>query len=131
MEENQGKTYDPFSIKELKGVLKEITADFKHQGKNMESAMLKQPVKLQDKIVTFILNGELQEHIFARIKPELTGLLRRKLNNFGLEVQFEIKKEVVEESDKLYTSTDKLAYLCKKSPALKELQKRFGLETDF
>ncbi|MDN3669936.1 hypothetical protein QWY93_11425 [Echinicola jeungdonensis] len=97
----------------------------------MESAMLKQPVKLKDEIVTFILNGELQEHIFARLKSELTGLLRKKLNHFGLEIQFEIQEEVVEESDKLYTSTDKLAYLIKKSPALKELQKRFGLETDF
>lgn len=79
----------------------------------------------------FFLNGELQEHRFAQLRPELVGVFRRKLENDFVEIDFEVKEDAVSEEAKLYTSSDKLAYLTKKSPALKELQKRFGLETDF
>ncbi len=97
----------------------------------MEVAVLKQPLQLIDEEVTFLLSGDLQNDIFQKVKPELTGLLRRRLQNYKVDVFSEIKEDAASSGSKLYTSTDKLNYLREKSPALKELQKRFGLETDF
>ena len=93
--------------------------------------MLRQPYKIVGEKVIFFLSGEIQTDIFLKIRPEITRLIRESLKNDTLDLAFEIKEDAVSATAKLYTSTDKLNYLREKSPALKELQKRFGLETDF
>jgi hypothetical protein len=69
--------------------------------------------------------------VFQKAKPIILGLLREKLKNNLLVLEAVEVEEEDESSMRLYTSTDKLNHLKKKSPALSELQKRFGLETDF
>jgi DNA polymerase-3 subunit gamma/tau len=93
--------------------------------------VLKQQVILEGETITFQLNGEIQEGIFQKIKPEILQILRRKLNNYNIHLDAIIKEEEVSGKRKLYTSTDKLNYLLEKSPALEDLKRRFGLETDF
>lgn len=122
---------EPFDAGKVGALLEEIIADFKHKNRLMESAILKQPIEVVGNKVTFLMSSELQEDRFNRLKPELVGIFKRKLQNDLLEIFSEIREEAVSEVKKLYTSTDKLAFLTEKSPALKELQKRFGLETDF
>ena len=97
----------------------------------MEMALLNQPFELRDQEVVFMLSMGLHEDLFPKLKPELTGILRRELRNPELEVTFEINPEAENPSKNLYTSREKLGYLMEKSPALKELKKRFGLEADF
>jgi len=121
----------PFDKGRFGAMLEEVVSEFKQQKKHLECTVLKQPFEVEGHKVTFLLNGELQEHLFNKLKPELVGIVKKKLQNDLVELAFEIREEAVSEEKKLYTSTDKLAYLTKKSPALKELQKRFGLETDF
>lgn len=125
-----GQLAEIFDFDKLRNVLSEITEDFKTNHKNLEVTVLKQEVVLEGETITFLLNGEIQQDIFNKIRSDVLGTLRRKLNNYSIQIQCEIK----EESDgkkKLYTSTDKLLYLKEKSPALAELQRRFQLETDF
>ncbi|MBS9525001.1 DNA polymerase III subunit gamma/tau [Litoribacter alkaliphilus] len=122
---------NPFDKPTLQGVINDIIEEFKQSGKSMEVAVLRQPIELVDEEVTFLLSGDLQNDIFQKVKPELTGLLRKRLENYKVDVFSVIKEDAVSSGSKLYTSTDKLNYLREKSPALKELQKRFGLETDF
>ncbi|WP_186758471.1 DNA polymerase III subunit gamma/tau [Echinicola salinicaeni] len=121
----------PFDKGKLGAMLQEVIADFKLKRKYQECTLLKQPFEVEGNKINFFLNGELQEHLFSKLKPELMGIVKRKLENDLVEIHYEVRAEAMKEEDKLYTSTDKLAYLTKKSPALKELQKRFGLETDF
>ena len=110
--------------------LEEIIQGYKQSHRNMEIAVFKQSFELRGCQVHFSLHGELQQDIFEKCKPEINRLLKQKLKHPEVEVTCEVKQE--EESGKnLYTSTDKLNYLLEKSPAMKELQKRFGLETDF
>lgn len=111
--------------------LNDIIADYRLAHKNMEVSVLMQPFEVEEERIHFHLAGELQQDIFSKCKPELTGLLRKKLQHVRVDVTYEIVEEVNEPSKNLYTSTDKLHYLLEKSPALKELQKRFGLEADF
>ncbi len=121
----------PFDKGKFGAMLEEVISDFKQKRKYQDITLLKQPFEVEGNKVNFFLNGELQEHLFSKLKPELMGIVKRKLENDLVEIHYEIREEAMKEEDKLYTSTDKLAYLTKKSPALKELQKRFGLETDF
>lgn len=122
------KLLDPSAIQE---VLDRIIFEFKEKGKHMEIAVIRQPFKIEGSKIFFLLNGEIQKDIFEKIRPELTGILKQFLNQAQLEVSFQINSQTEGAALKLYTSSDKLRYLREKSPALKELQKRFGLETDF
>ena len=120
-----------FDLPKLQEVLFEIAEEYRSNHKNLELTVLKQPVSLDNETVTFHLNGELQQDIFLKIKTDILSKLRRKLNNYSIHIEQEIKEEELDGKRKLYTSSDKLSYLIEKSPALIELQKRFGLETDF
>ena len=125
------KAKEPFNKGKVQAVLEDIVYTFKEQGKNMEISILKQPFEVIEEKVTFFLNGEIQKDIFSKIRQEVTLLIRKGLQNYSVDLGFEIKEDAVNTAQKLYTSTDKLNYLREKSPALKELQQRFGLETDF
>jgi hypothetical protein len=112
-------------------VLDKVISEFKEKGKHMEGTVIRQPFKIEGNKILFLLNGEIQKDIFEKIRPELTGILKQSFHQQPLEVSFEINHLPEDSPLKLYTSSDKLRYLREKSPALKELQKRFGLETDF
>jgi DNA polymerase-3 subunit gamma/tau len=120
-----------FDLAKLKFEINEIIEDYKLHHRSLEMTVLKQPVVLENETVIFQLNGEIQEGIFQKIKPDILQILRRKLNNYSIHLEAVIKEEENDGKRKLYTSTDKLNYLLEKSPALKDLKQRFGLETDF
>jgi DNA polymerase elongation subunit (family B) len=121
---------EEFDLDRLNQVLYEVIEQYKSQHKNLEVTVLKQPVVLEKETVTFKLNGEIQQDIFQKVKPDVLQVVRRKLNNYSVTLEAVVIEEI-EGQKKLYTSTDKLQYLKEKSPALVELQRRFGLETDF
>lgn len=120
-----------FDLSRLKHEINQIIEEYKEQHRSLEMTVLKQSVTLEGETITFQLNGEIQEGIFHKIKPEILQTLRGRLNNYNIHLDAVIKEEEPNGKRKLYTSTDKLNYLREKSPALKELQRRFGLETDF
>lgn len=129
--ETDGQPQEALTKQGVKDMLEEVKMAFSEDHKNMEMALLKQPFEVRDYQLVFFLSKGLQEDLFSKLKPELTGILRRKFNNPELEVSFEVREEAIDPSKNLYTSSEKLGFLLKKSPALKELKNRFGLETDF
>lgn len=120
-----------FDEGKLKNVLFEIVEEYKSSHKNLEVTVLKQPYRLEGENITFLLNGEIQLDIFNKNRFEVLNLLRRKLNNYTISIESQIQEDAVPEGLKLYTSSDKLNYLLEKHGPLRELQKKFGLETDF
>lgn len=121
----------PLVKESVKLALDEVLQVYKEDHKSMEMAVINQPFEIKNNNIIFFLQGGLQEDIFVKMKPELTGIFRRKLQHPDLDVAFEIRTEAEDPTKNLYTSSEKLEFLLKKSPALKELKKRFGLETDF
>lgn len=128
---NEAKPREPFNVSVVQAALEDIIYTFKQQGKNMEISILRQPFEVSGEKVVFLLSGDIQKDLFLKIRQEVTLLIRESLKNHKADLSFEIKEDAVSAAQKLYTSTDKLNYLREKSPALKELQQRFGLETDF
>ncbi|HLT08908.1 MAG TPA: hypothetical protein VK014_15370 [Cyclobacteriaceae bacterium] len=129
VEENLAR--ENFDMGKVQAVVEDIIYNFKEQKKFMEISILRQPIDVTGERIVFYLNGEIQKDLFLKIRHEITHLIRKGVQNHKAEVSYEIKEDAVSPVKKLYTSTDKLNYLREKSPALKELQKRFGLETDF
>jgi hypothetical protein len=121
----------PFGLEEVQEAIAGISGKFLAEHKNLELTLLKQPLEVNEQTVRLLLQGDLQMEVFQKAKPIILGLLREKLKNNLLVLEAVEVEEEDESSMRLYTSTDKLNHLKKKSPALSELQKRFGLETDF
>lgn len=122
---------DFFDKEKLSNVLVGIIQTFKEEHRNLEAVALNQPFELEDEKAVFHLVSDIQAGIFQKIKQEITTELRRKLNNYNLQIEFEVREEVKDDKKRLYTSTDKLHYLREKSDLLVELLNRFKLETDF
>lgn len=123
---------DSFNLNKLQNAILDIIDIYKEKDSNLEVTVLKQPVAVNDNLITFKLNAEIQRDIFQKLKPELHLLLRTKLNNHSIQLDCLINEtEETNGKRKLYTNTDKFNYLKEKSGALVELQRRFGLDTDF
>lgn len=122
---------DFFDKEKLSNVLVGIIQSFKEEHRNLEAVALNQPFELEGEKAVFHLVSDIQAGIFQKIKQEITTELRRKLNNYNLQIEFEVREEVKDDKKRLYTSTDKLHYLREKSDLLDELLNRFKLETDF
>lgn len=122
---------DFFDKEKLSNVLVGIIQTFKEEHRNLEAVALNQPFELEGEKAVFHLVSDIQAGIFQKIKQEITTELRRKLNNYNLQIEFEVREEVKDDKKRLYTSTDKLHYLREKSDLLVELLNRFKLETDF
>jgi hypothetical protein len=122
---------DFFDKEKLSNVLVGIIQAFKEEHRNLEAVALNQPFELEGEKAVFHLVSDIQAGIFQKIKQEITTELRRKLNNYNLQIEFEVREEVKDDKKRLYTSTDKLHYLREKSDLLDELLNRFKLETDF
>ncbi|WP_114752656.1 hypothetical protein [Pleomorphovibrio marinus] len=129
-EEEASESQLEITREQVAKALEEIIFGYKQSHRNMEIAVFKQEFELRTHQVHFFLHGELQQDIFEKCKPEINRLLKQKLKHPEVEASCEILEEK-NTGKNLYTSTDKLNFLLEKSPALKELQKRFGLETDF
>lgn len=121
---------ESFSEEELREVLGEIIGEFKSNHKNLETTLLKQPFELIGEKVVFLVNGEIHQDVFLKIRSEVTGLLKVKLNNQNVILDLKINKDE-NPKNKFYTSSDKLLHLKEKSKAFEEFQRRFGLQTDF
>lgn len=123
---------DSFDLNKVQNALLDIIDVYKERENNLEVTVLKQPVEIQKNTITFKLNAEIQKDIFQKLRPELNLLLRAKLNNHAILLDCLINEnEDPTSKRKLYTNTDKFNYLKEKSGALVELQRRFGLDTDF
>ncbi len=104
---------------------------FLKANKNMELAILDQPIKVEDGKVFLQVLGSFQEQIANKMAPEFLDILRNLSGANQLSVSVELKEEIQNGRPKLYTDTEKLRFLKEKYPSLIELQRKFGLEVDF
>ncbi|OOG78675.1 hypothetical protein [Algoriphagus sp. A40] len=109
-----------------------IQEHFRKADKNLELAILDQPIKVRDggEVILEVM-GHMQEEIAGKMKPDLVGLIRQFTGAERVLITVEVKEEVDNGKPKLYTNTDKLNFLREKHPALAEFQRKFGLEVDF
>ena len=94
-----------------------------------EYQMLSQPYQFDSNLITVRLLSSVHESMLNSIKSELTGFLREKLRNNGIQVTGEVQAE--DDKKIIYTNREKFDFLAEKNPMLRELKDRLGLDTDF
>ena len=109
-----------------------IREQFSLANKQMELAILDQRGKVREggQLVLEVV-GHMQEEIVAKMKSELVRLIRKYTGADRVQIGIELKEDSGSDKPMLYTNTDKLNFLREKHPALKEFQRKFGLEVDF
>jgi DNA polymerase-3 subunit gamma/tau len=121
---------NPFTEDQLKSVWEKFTNQLKLEGKDNECNLMTQDYELKDptSIIIHITNS-IEQDILLRFKTELLKFLKDNLENDGITIDTELKQQ--EQSEKIYTNTDKFNHLAEKNPHLKMLKKKFGLDTEF
>lgn len=115
----------------LDQVIHTVQDHYRQSNKNLELAILDQPIKVVNGEVFLQVMGSVQEEIANKMRPDLVGLIRKLTGANQLSIFLEHKEELHDDRPKLYTNTDKLRFLREKHPALAELQRKFGLDVDF
>lgn len=119
-----------FTLAELKKEWKNFAAKLKSERKNNEFNLMTKEFKLIDGHTVIIhINNTIEQDILLRFKIDLLKYLRDQLGNDLIRIDTEIAKE--EQTEKLYTNTDRFNYLAKKNPNLLKLKNTFGLDTEF
>lgn len=109
----------------------QVKEHFQKLGKNMELAILGQPMRVEGNKILLDVMGSVQEEIANKMKIELIRVIRELtgVNHFYIEL---VLKEDQDHATKiLYTDSDKFERLKELHPALIEFQRVFGLETDY
>lgn len=86
-------------------------------------------VDFKDSTVLFTVHNETQKEQFNSIRQDFVDEMRRRLQNFNLQMQVEISQEELQA--RAYKPIDIFKVMAEKNPSLLELKKRFDLEIDY
>ncbi|WP_400192202.1 DNA polymerase III subunit gamma/tau [Hymenobacter sp. B81] len=129
-EEVTGPVGGPIDEATLQRVWREIAEERKAHSMS-EYLVLDRPVRADEQhIILLQLDNGVQMDQFNNFRPELLLELRRRTGYRSLRIQAEVV-ESAPTVKRLYTSTDKFAFLANKYPVLNEMKQRLGLDTDF
>ena len=76
-----------------------------------------------------VFDNIVQESEFNNHKTNLLGHLREQLNNWGIQIQSEVR--VVAQKKKYYSNKERFERMMELNPKLAELRKRLKLDTDY
>jgi hypothetical protein len=129
IEENkEEKFHTKFSESELLKSMNDFCLFLEKKKKiNLHSTLkANQPQLINEHIVLFKLNSNSQKKEILEMKIELLGFLKKELKNDFIEIKIELTKK--ETKELLYTDQEKLNYMVKKNPELKNMVESLDLE---
>jgi hypothetical protein len=88
------------------------------------------PILLEENKVLQNVENEIQKDFLTNNLTELTGFLRKELENYSIHVTCEVKEDE-NAVKKLYTGQDKFNDMASRNPHLKTLKQRFKLDIEF
>ncbi|MDN3205492.1 hypothetical protein [Algoriphagus sediminis] len=115
----------------LDDLISQIKVKWEKEEKSLDLAVINQELKLNGSTVTIVVVGHVQEERANKMIPELVGFIKEKGNVREISVKVEVKEEQDKDQKKIFTDSEKLEFLKQKHGALAELQRRFGLDTDY
>tara|TARA_B100000508_G_scaffold140676_1_gene142781 strand:- start:2736 stop:3443 length:708 start_codon:yes stop_codon:yes gene_type:complete len=80
-------------------------------------------------LLNMVFDNKVQESEFNHHKTELLGFLRESLNNWGIQIETEVRVE--EQKKKYYTNKERFERMAELNPKLAELRKRLNLDPDY
>ena len=121
-----------FTQEEFVSAWTEFAKKSKDAGKmSLQSILMKNiPEINSDKRVNLNVDNEVMEDEINQNKIELMTFLREKLDNGSIQLNISVVKDNSENTNKLYTASDKFKRMAEKNPAINDLKKQFDLEID-
>lgn len=121
---------DPFTIESFNLAWNAFANEIKSSGNNnLFITLQKSKPNISENVLEMTVNNRVQEHDIHEIKADLLAFLRKRLNNFGIDLQINIAEK--KGQNKPYTPMDKFKKLAEKNPALLKLRERFDLDVDY
>ena len=116
----------PFTEDSFIILLEEFTKSL--NDKNSEIAILKKKYTIEDHMITFHLDNDLEGTIFDSILNKFKEQLKARF-----EKKVSLRKDITQtiKEKAIYTNKDKFDYLSKKNKNLKDLQNKLGLDYEF
>ncbi len=112
-------------------VWEELTNKFESEDRKQLATTLGMyaPRVISDKEVRFMVGTTVQQTEFNTNKTEIMDFIRRKLNNFVMDVSCEVS-ETEDRERKPYTNSEKFQKMAEKNPDLNTFKKQFDLDFD-
>lgn len=83
-----------------------------------------------DDLITLKINNSVQEIEVEHLKMDLLDFLRKRLNNYGLQLQTQLVKDDMTKVS-MYTDRDKYNAMAQKNAALEKLREKLNLDLTF
>ncbi|WP_129714613.1 DNA polymerase III subunit gamma/tau [Pedobacter sp. SYP-B3415] len=123
-----GEARQPFTYETLLGLWNQYAEKLKAAGKiNVFTLMTANaPVLKTPEHIVVLTENKIQEHLLQAESVELLNHLRQTLQNYGIDISHQQTER--KQIKRLYTNTEKYAYLVEKNPKLDEMRRRFNLD---
>ncbi|MHA7130300.1 hypothetical protein [Algoriphagus namhaensis] len=115
----------------LDELIEGVKLEFEKSDKKLELAILNQQFKYEGSEVIIEVVGHLQEERAIKMIPDMVKFFREVGKVQDISFRVEVREEVEESANRMYTNSEKFEFLKKKHGALGEFQRKFGLDTDF
>jgi DNA polymerase-3 subunit gamma/tau len=122
---------EPFDQVGLDEAWKAFIAENSPKASEMEQLIYHRELKLRpEHKVGIILRSTLEISIMERFEHKMIAFLRKHLKNDRILIEKEILEDQ-QQTQKLYTSSDKYDYLVDQNPHLKLLKEKLGLDFEY
>lgn len=124
----QQRAADPFTEEQLKTVWEHFANKMRDAGRHsLYSTMsMRTPQLMSDFRLKLIIDNSAQNVELERERGALLDHLRESLNNFSVDIEFEIQK--IDQPTGLYTNSQKFEAMVKKNPNLGKLSSKLDLD---
>lgn len=129
---NENLPTKPFSYDDLKMAWRKFAYKAKSAGMDtlFTTMNARDPILLEENKVLQNVENEIQKDFLTNNLTELTGFLRKELENYSIHVTCEVKEDE-NAVKKLFTGQDKFNDMASRNPHLKTLKQRFKLDIEF
>jgi len=118
---------EAFTEKEMKAAWEEYSLKLKRKGKyNLHSHLTMGEPILENNLIHLIFPNDTIRVEVERAKSDLLGFLKKKLNNYAIDLSIEVNEE--ETKRYAYTTREKFELLKEKNPLIDKLRKEFELD---
>lgn len=120
----------PFTQEELNSAWKEYVATLKTGIPHLYNSLVQfQPLLKEDFLIEIILENKLLDTELSRIKGEMLGFLRTRLENGKLNLNTRVEESIRE--SKPYTDKEKFEKMASQNPSLLKLKEGLDLEIEY
>ncbi|UTW60725.1 hypothetical protein KFE98_11760 [bacterium SCSIO 12741] len=127
----RNKPRDPFKVEDLNKLWKEYAKNLQGKSRSsLASTMLTNDPEMDENWkLKVMLDNKVMQNEMNQEKVEILSFLRERLNNYGIQIETEVRVEV--QKKRYYTNRERFDRMMELNPKLQDLRTRLNLDPDF